>query len=310
MSKKRSGRRRSGGDARRSRAVHRSEPGHHPVAAPIPRAVLFMLVLAVAGIALTAYLTAVKLFGATPLACGVGSDCDVVQSSRWSTLLGMPIAAWGLLTYAVIAGLIWRARRLRRAWAQAWVVAIVGLAISVYLTVVSVIEIEAACLYCLASLGMLAALVAGLSVLRPAASGEPALRAWVPGSAIAAIAVVAGMHAHFSGLFDPAAGPEKRELRALAEHLGRSGARFYGAYWCPHCNDQKALFEASVKRLPYVECTPDGRNGPRALECVTNNVNAYPTWIIGGRRYEQIMDPPELARITDFDWPAAQVAGR
>ncbi len=284
----------------------KASAGRKPVTAPI----VAMLAIAAAGVALTAYLTGVKLFGATPLACGVGSECDVVQSSRWSTFLGVPIAAWGLLTYALIAGLVWRAGRLRRAWAQAWVLALIGFSISVYLTTVAAIELEAACAWCLASLGLLTALLVGLSALRPAPSREPALRSWVPGSAIAAVAIVVGLHAHYSGLFDPAAGPEKPELVALATHLGESGAVFYGAYWCSHCQEQKALFEASAKRLPYVECTPDGRSGPRSVECLSNNINSYPTWIIGGRRYEQILEPPELARMTGFEWSGEAVAAR
>ncbi len=324
MSKKRSGKRK-GAQAARGRTARKTEAARpvagktgagKPVAGkaaahrPVTGPVIAMLALAVAGIVLTAYLTGIKLFGATPLACGVGSDCDVVQSSRWSTLLGVPIAGWGLLTYALIAGLVWRSRRLRRAWGQAWLLALIGFAISVYLTVVSLVEIQAACAYCLASLALLTALLVGLSVLRPTDSGEPSLSGWVPGSAIAVVAIVAGLHGHFSGLFDPAAGPEKPELSALATHLGESGAVFYGAFWCPVCNDQKSLFEASAKRLPYVECTPDGRNGPRAVACVTKSIDSYPTWIIGGRRYEQVLEPPELARLTGFEWSEDKVARR
>jgi uncharacterized membrane protein len=304
MSKRRQPRRKSSehrraGHVRGGQELERRAPS---------RAVLVMLALAIAGVLLTAYLTGVKMFGATPLVCGAGSECDVVQSSRWSVLLGVPVAAWGLATYLLIAGLVWRARRRRRAWAHAWVVALVGVAISVYLTVVSVMEIEATCTYCLASLGLMVALLVGLSLARPAASGEPHLRPLLPGAAIAAAAVVVAMHLHFSGLFDPAAGPERPALRALATHLAQSGARFYGTYWCPVCGQQKALFEASAKRLPYVECTPDGRSGPRAVACLTNGVNAYPTWIIGNRRFEQVLEPPELAGLTDFDWAAATAA--
>ena len=74
-------------------------------------------------------------------------------------------------------------------------------------------------------------------------------------------------------------------MRALAIHLRDSGARFYGTYWCPACQKQKALFEASAERLPYVECTPNGRSAPPNLACVANDVKEYPTWIIGGRRH-------------------------
>ncbi|MGP1676677.1 MAG: hypothetical protein ACTS6J_05905 [Burkholderiales bacterium] len=107
-----------------------------------------------------------------------------------------------------------------------------------------------------------------------------------------------------SGIFDPAAGPEKPQLKALAIHLSDSGARFFGTYWCPTCREQKALFEASADRLPYVECTPGGRNGPVSVACVTNDIKRYPTWIIGGVHHTGIVSASELARLSGFEWSA------
>ena len=71
--------------------------------------------------------------------------------------------------------------------------------------------------------------------------------------------LVGGLHLHYSGVFDAAAGPEDPQLQALAIHLADSGVKFYGAYWCPRCQEQKAVFEASAKRLPYVECSSGGQ---------------------------------------------------
>ncbi len=45
----------------------------------------------------------------------------------------------------------------------------------------------------------------------------------------------------------------------LARRLRAAGARFYGAFWCSHCFEQKEAFgAAAAKELPYVECYPDG----------------------------------------------------
>lgn len=52
---------------------------------------------------------------------------------------------------------------------------------------------------------------------------------------------------------------------------------FYGAFWCPHCQAQKAMFGKSAKYLPYVECsTPDSRG--QLPICVNAGVTSYPTW--------------------------------
>jgi thiol-disulfide isomerase/thioredoxin len=46
---------------------------------------------------------------------------------------------------------------------------------------------------------------------------------------------------------------------AFAQCISDSGAKFYGAYWCPHCQAQKLLFGKSVEKLPYVECALQGQ---------------------------------------------------
>jgi len=64
---------------------------------------------------------------------------------------------------------------------------------------------------------------------------------------------------------------------AFAQCLGEKGAIFYGAFWCPHCANQKELFGDSARLLPYVECsTPDGRG--QTQECRDKNIDGYPTW--------------------------------
>ncbi|MEK7148210.1 MAG: hypothetical protein AAB758_02830 [Patescibacteria group bacterium] len=67
------------------------------------------------------------------------------------------------------------------------------------------------------------------------------------------------------------------KLDTFATCIKDSGALFYGAFWCPHCQNQKAMFGSSAKLLPYIECsTPDG-NG-QLPECKDAEVTGYPTW--------------------------------
>ncbi len=66
-------------------------------------------------------------------------------------------------------------------------------------------------------------------------------------------------------------------LDSFASCIKESGALFYGAFWCPHCQNQKALFGSSAKLLPYIECsTPDGKSQTPA--CTEAGVVGYPTW--------------------------------
>ena len=259
-----------------------------------------LLALCAVGLLLTAYLTAVSWFGAHPAYCDVDSSCDLVQSSRWSTFLGVPMALWGFFTYSIFMALVWRLRSRPSAWRALLWLAAVGLAVSWYLSAISVFVIDALCPYCVASFLLMNVLFALVLARRPAQVPEHAWKTALPGPLGVAFLVVFGLQLHFSGVFHAAAGPEDPRLRALAEHLDETGARFYGTYWCPVCQEQKALFAASAERLPYVECTPNGRNGGRALACVERDVSRYPTWIIDGRSHGGVVGVERLARLSGF----------
>lgn len=265
-------------------------------AAP-PSANWLVFGLAVVGMVLTAYLSYSKWQAAGLPFCDAGSGCDVVQASRWSIFLGLPMAFWGFLTYLVLAVAALRLNKGLSGWRLAWLVAIVGLFISIYLTTVGLLALDAACPYCMTSLALMTAIVVVLWRQRPK---TPEQSRWLVGSGGIALATVLALHLHYSGVFDPAAGPEDPFLRGLAEHLSESGAQFYGAYWCPHCQEQKEMFAASAGRLPYVECTPDGRNKPRAEACIDQQITSYPTWIIRGQRYPRVMTPDVLARHSGY----------
>ncbi|MEC4674998.1 MAG: vitamin K epoxide reductase family protein [Nitrospirota bacterium] len=258
---------------------------------------IVLLVLAVAGALLTTYLSYVAMFEVHPAFCGEGSGCDLVQSSRWATLFGVPMALWGLVTYVVMTALIWRGRRKSGSWTVFIFVAVCGFAISTYLTVISVVEIEATCPYCLASFAIITTIMVLSIVRRP-----PEWLTSVKEAVVLALVVVGLLHMHYSGLFSAAAGPENPQLQALAIHLADTGVKFYGAYWCPRCQEQKAQFESSAKRLPYVECSSGGRGSPLTAPCVVENIKNYPTWIIGDQRLTGLQTPSALASTSGFDW--------
>ncbi len=86
----------------------------------------------------------------------------------------------------------------------------------------------------------------------------------------------------------------------LADHLTETGAKMYGAYWCPHCARQKQAFGGSVNRIPYVECDPEGFNSQAQL-CWTEGIEAYPTWIIEGERYLGVQPLGKLADLSGFE---------
>jgi glutaredoxin len=65
----------------------------------------------------------------------------------------------------------------------------------------------------------------------------------------------------------------------FAKCLSQKNAVMYGAEWCGHCKNQKAMFGDSFKYVTYVECTTN------QATCDANGVQGYPTWIINGKAY-------------------------
>lgn len=89
----------------------------------------------------------------------------------------------------------------------------------------------------------------------------------------------------------------------FAQCLGEKGAKFYGAFWCPHCQAQKKLFGNSEKLLPYVECSlPNGKD--RTQICIDKNIEQYPTWeLASGERLGGEQSLEELAEKTGCTLP-------
>jgi uncharacterized membrane protein/Zn ribbon nucleic-acid-binding protein len=263
------------------------------VAAPAARN-LPLLGLSVAGMAVAGYLTYTGWTGDRAAYCEAGGGCDIVQSSQWATFLRVPTALWGLLLYVALAYIAFRVRQPLVQWRRAWVLAFIGWGVSVYLTVISIFVIQATCPYCLGSLGIFTAMMGLLLWQRPEGLPRSGWPKWLLQTAIPAVIVISALHAQASER--TARGPEDPYRRGLAERLAESGAVFYGASWCPHCQEQKRLFAASQDRLPYVECSPGGRQGGVASACVSAGVNTYPTWIFpDGSRVTAVLSLRELA---------------
>jgi thiol-disulfide isomerase/thioredoxin len=80
--------------------------------------------------------------------------------------------------------------------------------------------------------------------------------------------------------------------------IAESGAKMYAAFWCPHCQEQKAMFGRSANKLPYVECSQPDRKQNQI--CEDNNITSYPTWIFAdGTRRSGRLNFEQLAQATN-----------
>jgi uncharacterized membrane protein/glutaredoxin len=251
--------------------------------------------LAAAGFAIAGYLAWLKWTGGAAAFCLSGGGCDIVQSSRYATLLGVPIALWGALLYLAI-GVLAAVGLTPRRWSLAFYLTAAGVGISIYLTALSFLVVHATCAYCLTSAAIMLVILLALWQRRSGLPGRrPRVASVLAGALAAAILVPLGAAFIYAM---PAGGGAGYEA-ALAKHLRASGAVMYGAFWCPHCQEQKALFGDAAKDLPYVECDPGGIN-PRPDLCEKAGVKAFPTWVLGNERREGVQSPQALADFSGF----------
>ena len=83
----------------------------------------------------------------------------------------------------------------------------------------------------------------------------------------------------------------------FAQCVTQSGAKMYGAYWCPHCKTQKEMFGGSWRYIDYIECAV-GQNGQSPI-CANAGVTSYPTWELGdGQRINGTISLEQLAERT------------
>ncbi len=85
----------------------------------------------------------------------------------------------------------------------------------------------------------------------------------------------------------------------FVQYLNQTGVKMYGAYWCPHCKNQKDLFGAAASQLNYIECDPRGHN-PQPGLCRQANIQGYPTWEINGKLYPGTRTLQELAELSGY----------
>ncbi len=91
---------------------------------------------------------------------------------------------------------------------------------------------------------------------------------------------------------------------AFAQCLTENGAKMYGAWWCPHCSNQKKLFGTAFKEIEYIECSPGGSR-TMSQQCAAEGIEGFPTWVFaddsrlsGERSFE------DLAYKTGCELPA------
>jgi uncharacterized membrane protein len=113
--------------------------------------VLVIIAAALVGVVVAVYLTVIKLSGALP-ACLPGGGCETVALSEYSSMFGIPVAAFGLAFSLVLLGTFgaWLVRGDRRLLLGAYALWLFGVVFVAYLTYLELFVIHAICTWCVA----------------------------------------------------------------------------------------------------------------------------------------------------------------
>ncbi|CAD5922653.1 Thiol-disulfide oxidoreductase LTO1 [Planktothrix tepida] len=280
-------------------------------------------VIAIVGVIENIYLTAIKLMGGTAV-CPT-SGCNEVLNSPYATVLGLPLTLFGLVAYTTVLLLalaplsvnpVTQKSRRQKLETQTgfglFLVTTAMVCFSSYLMYLLFFKIQAICPYCIAS----ALFCVSLFVLNLIGqTWEDVGQLWLSGLGVAMITgiVALGLYNSVNVANLPASADESQgkvglaitttsgpaEI-ALARHLTQIGAKEYGAYWCPHCYDQKQLFgKEAFAIINYVECDANGKN-PQTQLCQEVGIKGFPTWEIKGEFYPGIQPLRKLAELSNY----------
>lgn len=307
----------------------RSLPWIHRWSRPIIGAI------AIAGLLNTLYLTITKLTGGEVVCSAnanpVASGCHSVLDSPYATVLGLPLSLFGCLAYLSMAIFALSPLIIDREGTKGlknqleswtWLLLLAGgtamTVFSSYLMYVLAFKIQLVCYYCIASaLFALSILVltivgrnwddigqiffTGVIVAMLTLVGTLAVYANVEPNSVVESGVIPKATTNpvppYGWEVNTTSG--ESEL-ALAEHLQKTGAKMYKAFWCPHCYEQKQLFgKEAQKTLPLVECAPEGEN-PQTELCQQKNIQSFPTWEIKGKMYPGVQELKGLSELSEY----------
>ena len=95
------------------------------------------------------------------------------------------------------------------------------------------------------------------------------------------VLIIIGILAAFTAVFFLGLHKKHSKYDAFAQCLSSKGAKMYGAFWCPHCKEQKEDFGPSFDDLNYVECGVKGDFKAQSEVCKQAAIKHYPTWEFG-----------------------------
>lgn len=281
-----------------------------------------LLALSLLGVFISSYLWWVYTSPSRPLVC-LGTGCDVVRASRYANMWGLPMPAYGVVMYAVLALLIFAEALVGAPLARVTRLALAaisgaGFIFSLYLTWLEGFVIHAWCAWCVTSAitVTLFFILALLELVRPSPLPAEPLATVRGHFALLFAAIVLGVPAFW---YLSRHGEVPTNIRAsdeaLREHLIRPDSHVagnpsaslavveFGDFECPACGREEPVVEEVLKKygtqirfyfrqFPLEKVHQDALPAAEASECAADQGKF---WEAEQKLYENQIDLSEPA---------------
>lgn|SRR3989344_625483 len=257
----------------------------------LPRIIIGLLSLI--GLGIMAYLTYIH-FANVKSFCDLSEtvSCDVVTTSLYSEIFGLPVSILGL-GYFALTLLLTLFGKGKGVFQAIFFLTLFVLIPSYYLTAVEAFVIKAFCILCETSkLLMLAILVTSFVAMKQKAS--IVFRMAIP-------IVLAGFVAAGVTYFAQNAKTTTKDHTPFVEALNEKGVVYYKSVKCTNCKRQEALLGEAYTKLNQIECHPEGIN-PQVELCLEKKIDHTPTFIIeaDGVEVKRVVGLQSLEKLADF----------
>ena len=263
------------------------------------KSAFWMIVLcAITGIGIMSYLTYIH-YSQSKSFCDISQEvsCDVVTTSIYSEIFGIPVSVLGLLYFAAVLFLILKKRD--RAFQTLFIITLFALVPSLYLSLTEILFINSICILCETS-KVLMLIIIGASLWASGLDSKTAFRMGAP-------VLIAGLVAAGVTYFAQTGTVVKKDYSNFMQCLNSKGIVYYKSVRCSTCRRQEMIFGEASKKLNSIECHPDGEN-PRPELCLSKKITKTPTFLMesGGTEIKRIEGLQQIKDLSAFANCAAE----
>ncbi len=249
--------------------------------------------LAVVGLFIMSYLTYIHYANSQSF-CDISEtvSCDVVTTSLYSEIFGLPVAILGLGYFAFVLWQIFSNKQ-EQSLQNIFFITIFVLVPSLYLSSLELLVIKAICILCESSkLIMVAILIT--SFLSIHKNKKITARLIAP-------FIIFGLVAAGVTYFAQTSRRATQDYTEFVKCFNSKNIIYYKSFRCSNCKRQELLIGSPYKLLNSIECHPKGPNGNPEL-CFKMGVTKTPTFIMekNGKEIKRLEGLQQMEDLSKF----------